>query len=78
MRLAARRTATRNLDVASAHDDLVVVWAHVPSDVTSLVDLLDPVERARLHELHVEAERRRYVAAHALLRLVVAETTGTI
>ena len=63
--------------MASAHDDrVVVVWARVPPDVTSLVDLLDRVERARLHELRVEAERRRYVAAHALLRLVVAETTG--
>jgi len=62
--------------VASAHDDrVVVVWAPVPSDVTSLVDLLDRVEHARLNELRVEAERRRYVAAHALLRLVVAEMT---
>jgi len=63
--------------VASEHDNrVVVVWAPVPSDVTSLLDLLDRAERARLSELRVEAERRRYVAAHALLRLVVAETTG--
>jgi 4'-phosphopantetheinyl transferase len=38
--------------------------------------LLDPDERERYHRYHFDADRQLYLAAHALLRLVLARYTG--
>lgn len=43
----------------------------------ALEALLDQTERDRLSRLRQADDRRRFVAAHALLRLIVADATGT-
>ncbi len=48
-----------------------VVWAR-PGNLSRLRAILDRIERTRLASLRRDADRDRYVAAHALLRIVVA------
>lgn len=48
-----------------------------PATAPALVGLLDPAERERLDRFRRAADRARYLAAHALGRLVLAEATGT-
>jgi 4'-phosphopantetheinyl transferase len=50
-------------------------WAR-PVRSAALDALLDPVEHRQLARLAGEADRRRFVAAHALLRLVLSQATG--
>jgi 4'-phosphopantetheinyl transferase len=52
-----------------------VVWGD-PRELPSLEALLDDNERARLCQLRQPADRERFVAAHGLLRLLIAEWTG--
>lgn len=57
----------------------VVWWAApvAPVDAPALVALLDDHERDRLGRFRRPADRARYLAAHALVRLVLAEAVGT-
>jgi 4'-phosphopantetheinyl transferase len=57
---------------------VVVWWAEpvAPEDAAGLVALLDADERARLDRFRRAADRARYLAAHALARLGLAELTG--
>jgi 4'-phosphopantetheinyl transferase len=52
-----------------------VVWAH-PHGTARAAALLDGREREHLARLRRASDRARYVAAHALLRLVVARRWG--
>jgi 4'-phosphopantetheinyl transferase len=56
-----------------------VWWAApvAPVDAPGLVALLDGRERDRLDRFRRVADRARYLAAHALVRLVLAATVGT-
>jgi len=68
-------------DVSPARGGLVprVTWAHVPTDqhvLEQLAALLSDTEQQELHRLHRRADHARYVARHALLRLLVAESLG--
>jgi 4'-phosphopantetheinyl transferase len=54
---------------------VVVVWSP-PSASPALADLLDGVERARLERLRNVEDRDRFVAAHALLRIMVGHHLG--
>ncbi len=56
----------------------MVWWAAPvePDGAPGLVDLLDADEHARLARLRRPADRARYLAAHALVRLVVADAVG--
>jgi 4'-phosphopantetheinyl transferase len=47
-----------------------------PTRSPALEALLDDGERERLAGLHREGDRRRFVAAHALTRLVLSQVTG--
>ena len=67
--------------VAVCDDDPVTVrvwWAHLvePERAPELVDLLDEHERGRLRRFRQPADRARYLAAHALTRLVVGAAVG--
>jgi 4'-phosphopantetheinyl transferase len=56
------------------------IWWAAPVDpeaATALVGLLDDHERVRLARLRRPADRARYLAAHALVRLVLAPLVGT-
>jgi len=56
------------------------VWWAAPVDpevAPALVSLLDDHERVRLARLRRPADRARYLAAHALVRLVLAPLAGT-
>jgi 4'-phosphopantetheinyl transferase len=57
---------------------IVVWWARpvAPADAPGLVALLDDHERDRLDRFRRPADRARYLAAHALARLVLADTVG--
>lgn len=57
---------------------VTVWWAHPldPDTRPDLVGLLDAHERARLRALRREADRARYLAAHALARIVLGEQVG--
>ena len=57
----------------------VVWWAApvAPADAPGLVVLLDDHERDRLDRFRRPADRARYLAAHALVRLVLAAAVGT-
>ncbi|MEQ3554409.1 4'-phosphopantetheinyl transferase superfamily protein [Pseudonocardia nematodicida] len=58
----------------------VTVWWASPIDPTSRPDLagiLDPHERERMAALRRDDDRARYLAAHALARLVLADALGT-
>jgi 4'-phosphopantetheinyl transferase len=57
----------------------VVWWAApvAPVDAPGLVAVLDGHERDRLDRFRRPADRARYLAAHALVRLVLAATVGT-
>ena len=57
----------------------VVWWAApvAPADAPELVALLDGHERDRLDRFRRPADQARYLAAHALVRLVLADTVGT-
>jgi 4'-phosphopantetheinyl transferase len=57
----------------------VVWWAApvAPEDAPGLVEVLDGHERDRLDRFRRPADRARYLAAHALVRLVLAATVGT-
>ena len=52
-----------------------VVWS-APTASPTLVHLLDEVERARLERLRNAGDRDRFVAAHALLRIMVGRQLG--
>jgi 4'-phosphopantetheinyl transferase len=56
----------------------VVWWARPvpPADGGALADLLDAHERSRLSRFRREADRARYLAAHALTRLALAAAVG--
>jgi 4'-phosphopantetheinyl transferase len=56
----------------------VVWWAApvAPGDAHGLVALLDRQERDRLDRFRRPADQARYLAAHALVRLVLADTVG--
>jgi 4'-phosphopantetheinyl transferase len=55
-----------------------VWWARpvAPADAGRLADLLDAHEHARLDRFRRAADRARYLAAHALTRLVLGAATG--
>lgn len=53
------------------------VWWATPSDRTDLLQRLDDREQRRAARLRRADDRDRFVTARALLRLVVAERTGT-
>jgi 4'-phosphopantetheinyl transferase len=55
-----------------------VWWAHpvAPDAAPALVELLDRTERARLARFRRPADAARYLAAHALTRLVLADSVG--
>jgi 4'-phosphopantetheinyl transferase len=57
----------------------VVWWAApvAPADAPGLVALLDGRERDRLDRFRRPADQARYLAAHALVRLVLAAPVGT-
>lgn len=57
----------------------VVWWAApvAPVDAPGLVTVLDGHERDRLDRFRRPADRARYLAAHALVRLVLAASVGT-
>jgi 4'-phosphopantetheinyl transferase len=57
----------------------VVWWAApvAPAGAPGLVALLDDHERARLGRFRRDADRARYLAAHALTRIVLADAVGT-
>jgi 4'-phosphopantetheinyl transferase len=52
-----------------------VAWA-APTASPALVHLLDDVERARLERFRNAGDRERFVAAHALLRIMVGRRLG--
>jgi 4'-phosphopantetheinyl transferase len=56
-----------------------VWWAApvAPAGAPGLVTLLDGHERDRLHRFRRPADQARYLAAHALVRLVLADAVGT-
>lgn len=58
---------------------IVVWWAGpvAPADAPGLVPLLDGRERERLDRFRRPADQARYLAAHALVRLVLADSVGT-
>ncbi|WP_433558773.1 4'-phosphopantetheinyl transferase family protein [Pseudonocardia xinjiangensis] len=58
--------------------DTTVWWAApvAPESASGLVALLDPHERGRLERFRMPADRARYVAAHALARIVLADAVG--
>jgi 4'-phosphopantetheinyl transferase len=66
--------------VAIARNDSgTTVWwaAPIPPEAApGLVTLLDAHERARLDRFRMPADRARYVAAHALTRIVLADAVG--
>jgi 4'-phosphopantetheinyl transferase len=55
-----------------------VWWAHpvAPDAAPALVELLDGIERGRLARFRRPADAARYLAAHALTRLVLAAEIG--
>jgi 4'-phosphopantetheinyl transferase len=55
-----------------------VWWAHpvAPDAAPALVELLDGIERGRLARFRRPADAARYLAAHALTRLVLADAVG--
>jgi 4'-phosphopantetheinyl transferase len=57
----------------------VVWWAApvAPADAPGLAAMLDEHERGRLGRFRRPADQARYLAAHALVRLVLADTVGT-
>ena len=57
----------------------VVWWAApvAPGDAPGLVAVLDDHERDRLDRFRRPADQARYLAAHALVRLVLADAVGT-
>jgi 4'-phosphopantetheinyl transferase len=58
---------------------MTVVWwgaPVAPSDAPELVALLDDHERDRLDRFRRPADQARYLAAHALVRLVLADAVG--
>jgi 4'-phosphopantetheinyl transferase len=65
-------------DVATPTSRCTVWWASPvdPASVPALVDLLDEHERLRLDRFRRQADRGRYLAAHALARLVLAPLVG--
>jgi 4'-phosphopantetheinyl transferase len=52
-----------------------VVWA-APVRSSALEAILDDAERARITSFRREDDRRRFVASHALARLVLSQATG--
>ncbi len=53
------------------------VWWATPSDRTDLMQRLDDTEQRRAGRLRHAGDRHRFVTARSLLRLVLAERTGT-
>jgi 4'-phosphopantetheinyl transferase len=54
-----------------------VWWAHTSSADECLLALLDDAEQARFERFRLAADKSRYLAAHALARLVLAGRIGT-
>lgn len=54
-----------------------VWWAHPTSADARLLELLDNSERARFERFRFAADKSRFLAAHALTRLVLASRIGT-
>ncbi|HYO86259.1 MAG TPA: 4'-phosphopantetheinyl transferase superfamily protein [Dermatophilaceae bacterium] len=52
-----------------------VYWGY-PSMLEQSIGLLDPLEQGRLDTLYRPRDRDRYLTAHALMRLVLADHTG--
>lgn len=52
-------------------------WASTASAHTELLQYLDARERARWANFHRPADRARYLVAHAMVRIVVAQHLGT-
>ncbi|PWB78352.1 MAG: 4-phosphopantetheinyl transferase [Holophagae bacterium] len=66
-------------DPAPAQLAVELWWGSVPAaqpHLPALLDLLDADERCRADRFRVEAGRQRFVAAHAMLRCLLAERTG--
>jgi 4'-phosphopantetheinyl transferase len=60
-------------------DNQVHLWWADPDEAPEpdgLAGILSPLERSRAAAFHFEADRRQYVAAHLLLRLVLAAHAG--
>jgi 4'-phosphopantetheinyl transferase len=74
-----RGAAAYRHGVALPQPRCTVWWAApiAPEEAPELVGLLDAHERARLDRLRRPADRARYLAAHALARLVLAGGTHT-
>ncbi|MET0189541.1 MAG: 4'-phosphopantetheinyl transferase superfamily protein [Pseudonocardia sediminis] len=67
------------MSISGAHAPAVTVWWAHPLDPDAhpgLVSLLDAHERERMAALRQEADRARYLAAHALTRIVLGEHLG--
>jgi 4'-phosphopantetheinyl transferase len=52
------------------------VWWATPSDRPALAQLLDDSEREHAARLRKTADRRRYITAHALARVLIAPSIG--
>jgi 4'-phosphopantetheinyl transferase len=66
------------VDLGSAGTGTVVWWARpvAPTEGGGLADLLDAHERARLARFRRDVDKARYLAAHALARLLLAAAVG--
>jgi 4'-phosphopantetheinyl transferase len=76
----ALRSQGGRFDHADLARDVTVVWwaaPVAPADAPALVALLDGHERDRLDRFRLPADRARYLAAHALARLVLGHAVGT-
>lgn len=69
------------LKPVSSPENGIRIWianvdSNSPEEIDHLLASLDPSERQRAAQFHFEQDRRRYIVAHGVLRLVLAETLG--
>lgn len=69
------------LKPVSSPENRIQIWianvdSNSPEEIDHLLASLDASERQRAAQFHFEQDRRRYIVAHGLLRLVLAETLG--